>query len=64
MAAEQIVSGDGVVHAEAGEVVQTIVTGSGQSNLSDELYLGKYIVRENLLWMALLIGPNIRRVEI
>lgn len=46
VAAEQIVSGDGVVHAEAGEVVQTIVTGSGQSNLSDELYLGKYIVRE------------------
>lgn len=46
VAAEQIVSGDGVVHAEAGDVVQTIVTGNGESNLSDELYLGKYVIRE------------------
>lgn len=46
VAAEKIISGDGVVHAEAGEVVQTIVTGETESNWSDELYLGKYIVRE------------------
>lgn len=47
IAAEQIKSGDGVVHAEKGDVVQTIVTGNSESNLSDELYLGRYIVRES-----------------
>lgn len=46
IAAEQIKSGDGVVHAEKGDIVQTIVTGETESNLSDELYLGRYIVRE------------------
>lgn len=46
VAAEQIKSGDNIVHAEKGDVVQTIITGETESNLSDELYLGRYIVRE------------------
>lgn len=46
IAAENIVTGDGTVRAEKGEVVSTVTTdGSGKAK-TEALYLGKYIVKE------------------
>ena len=46
IAAEDIVTPDNTVHAEKGEVLETIVTSAEQKNISKPLYLGRYLVRE------------------
>lgn len=45
IAAEDIITPDNVVHYKKGDLVQNIVT-TKDKNVSQELYLGKYIVRE------------------
>ena len=45
-AAEDIITTDGTVRAEKGEVVDTITTGEDGTAESKELYLGKYEVKE------------------
>lgn len=45
-AAEDIVTPDGTVRAEKGNLVDTIVTDTNGNAKSKELYLGKYIVKE------------------
>lgn len=43
---EKIVSGDGTVQAEKGDLVDTVVIGSDGTGTSGELYLGKYHAAE------------------
>ena len=45
-AAEDIITTDGTVRAEKGEVVDTVTTGEDGTAESKELYLGKYEVKE------------------
>lgn len=45
-AAEDIITTDGTVRAEKGEVVDTLITGEDGTAESKELYLGKYEVKE------------------
>lgn len=45
-AAEDIVTPDGTVHAAAGDVVDTVVSGKNGKATSKNLYLGKYTVTE------------------
>ncbi|PNV68801.1 hypothetical protein C2L71_02185 [Enteroscipio rubneri] len=45
-AASDIVTGDGTVHAVAGEPVACIETGADGAAQTDELYLGSYVVAE------------------
>ena len=45
-AAEDIVTPDGTVRAQEGELVDTIVTGEDGKAYSEELFLGKYTVKE------------------
>ena len=46
VAADDIVTPDGTVRAQAGEVVDTLITGADGTAESKELYLGRYTVQE------------------
>lgn len=47
-AAEDIITGDGTIHHETGDIVETIVTDETGNATSGELYLGKYAVVETV----------------
>lgn len=47
-ASEDIVTGDGVTHYAAGDVIDTLITGVDGSATSSELYLGEYVVAETV----------------
>lgn len=46
VAAEDIVTGDGTVHARTGDVVARLTSDNNGTSTTPELYLGKYIVKE------------------
>ena len=46
IAAEDIITGDGVVHYRKGDVVETICTNGNNAVRSKELYIGKYLLVE------------------
>lgn len=45
-AAEDIITGDGTIRAEEGELVATLTTGTDGKAATGELYLGKYTIKE------------------
>ena len=46
MAAEDIVTPDGTIRLQKGEVAETLTTGKDGSAISKELFLGTYLVKE------------------
>ncbi len=63
-AAEDIVTTDGTVRAEKGEVVDTLTTGKDGKAKSKELYLGKYEVKEVTAPQGMVLNDEIHRVEL
>ena len=63
-AAEDIITTDGTVRAEKGEVVDTLTTGEDGTAESKELYLGKYEVREVTAPYGMVLNDEIHAVEL
>ena len=63
-AAEDIITTDGTVRAEKGEVVDTVTTGEDGTAESTELYLGKYEVREVTAPYGMVLNDEIHAVEL
>ena len=63
-AAEDIITIDGTVRAEKGEVVDTVTTGEDGTAESTELYLGKYEVREVTAPYGMVLNDEIHAVEL
>ena len=63
-AAEDIVTLDGTVRAEKGEVVDTITTGADGTATSKELYLGRYEVKEVTAPYGMVLNDEIHSVEL
>lgn len=57
-ALEDIQTLDGVTHAKAGDVVQTITTGPDGTAVSEPLYLGRYQVKERTAPEGMVINPE------
>lgn len=64
IAAEDIVTGDGTVRAEAGQVVAEITTGEDGIAKTGELYLGKYQVVETKAPNGFVLNATPRDVEL
>ena len=62
-AAEDIVTLDGTVRANKGEVVDTVTTGKDGTVKSKELYLGKYEVKEITAPYGMVLNEEVRSVE-
>jgi LPXTG-motif cell wall-anchored protein len=58
IAAEDIITPDGTIRAKQGEVVDTIITGSGGSVQSKELYLGNYYAAETAVPYGFLLDET------
>ena len=63
-AAEDIITTDGTVRAEKGEVVDTLTTGEDGMAESKELYLGKYEVKEVTAPYGMVLNDEIHAVEL
>ena len=63
-AAEDIVTLDGTVRANKGEVVDTVTTGKDGTAKSKELYLGKYEVKEITAPYGMVLNEEVRSVEL
>ena len=63
-AAEDIVTTDGTVRAEKGEVVDTLTTGEDGTAESKELYLGKYEVKEVTAPYGMVLSGEVHTVEL
>ena len=63
-AAEDIVTTDGTVRAEKGEVVDTITTGEDGTAESKELYLGRYEVKEVTAPYGMVLSEEVHAVEL
>ena len=63
-AAEDIITTDGTVRAEKGEVVDTLTTGEDGTAESKELYLGKYEVKEVTAPYGMVLNDEIHAVEL
>lgn len=63
-AAEDIVTLDGTVRANKGEVVDTVTTGKDGTAKSKELYLGKYAVKEITAPYGMVLNEEVRSVEL
>ncbi len=63
-AAENIVTLDGTVRANKGEVVDTVTTGKDGTVKSKELYLGKYEVKEITAPYGMVLNEEVRSVEL
>ena len=63
-AAEDIITTDGTVRAEKGEVVDTVTTGEDGTAESKELYLGKYEVKEVSAPYGMVLNDEIHAVEL
>lgn len=63
-AAEDIVTLDGTVRANKGEVVDTVTTGKDGTVKSKELYLGKYEVKEITAPYGMVLNEEVRSVEL
>ncbi len=62
-AAEDIITTDGTVRAEKGEVVDTLTTGEDGMAESKELYLGKYEVKEVTAPYGMVLNDEIHAVK-
>lgn len=63
-AAEDIVTLDGTVRAEKGEVVDTVTTGADGTATSKELYLGRYEVKEVKAPYGMVLNEEVHAVEL
>ena len=63
-AAEDIITTDGTVRAEKGEVVDTLTTGEDGTAESKELYLGKYEVKEVTAPYGMVLSDEAHAVEL
>lgn len=63
-AAEDIVTLDGTVRANKGEVVDTVTTGKDGTAKSKELYLGKYAVKEITAPYGMVLNEEVHSVEL
>ena len=63
-AAEDIITTDGTVRAEKGEVVDTLTTGEDGTAESKKLYLGKYEVKEVTAPFGMVLNDEIHAVEL
>ena len=63
-AAEDIVTLDGTVRANKGEVVDTVTTGKDGTAKSKELYLGKYAVKEIKAPYGMVLNEEVYSVEL
>ena len=63
-AAEDIVTLDGTVRVNKGEVVDTVTTGKDGTAKSKELYLGKYEVKEITAPYGMVLNEEVRSVEL
>lgn len=63
-AAEDIITADGTVRAEKGEVVDTLTTGEDGTAESKELYLGRYEVKEVTAPYGMVLNDEIHSVEL
>ena len=62
--AEDIVTLDGTVRANKGEVVDTVTTGKDGTAKSKELYLGKYAVKEITAPYGMVLNEEVHSVEL
>ena len=63
-AAEDIVTLDGTVRANKGEVVDTVTTGKDGTVKSKELYIGKYEVKEITAPYGMVLNEEVHSVEL
>lgn len=63
-AAEDIITTDGTVSAEKGEVVDTLTTGEDGTAESKELYLGRYEVKEVTAPYGMVLSEEVHAVEL
>ena len=63
-AAEDIVTLDGTVRVNKGEVVDTVTTGKDGTAKSKELYLGKYAVKEITAPYGMVLNEEVHSVEL
>ena len=63
-AAEDIITMDGTVRAEKGEVVDTLTTGEDGTAESKELYLGRYEVKEVTAPYGMVLSEEVHAVEL
>ena len=63
-ALEDIVTPDGVVHAEAGELVAALTTGSDGTATSEPLYLGRYQISERTAPAGMVLDPEPKEVTL
>ena len=61
---EDIITTDGTVRAEKGEVVDTLTTGEDGTAESKELYLGKYEVKEITAPYGMVLSNEVHAVEL
>ena len=64
IAAEDIITQDGTVRNQKGEVVDTVTTDENGTAVSRELYLGKYEVREITAPYGMVLNPEPHCVEL
>lgn len=64
VAAEDIITQDGTVRNQKGEVVDTVTTDENGTAVSRELYLGKYEVREITAPHGMVLNPEPHSVEL
>lgn len=62
MALEDIVTPDGTIRAKAGELVDTLTTGSKGTDTSEPLYLGRYQVLERKAPEGMVLDPEPKEV--
>ena len=63
-AAEDIITTDGTVRAEKGEIVDTLTTGEDGTAESKELYLGRYEVKEVTAPYGMVLSGEVHAVEL
>lgn len=63
-AAEDIVTTDGTVRAEKGEIVDTVTTGGDGTAKSKELYLGRYEIKEITAPYGMVLNEEVHSVEL
>ena len=64
IAAEDIITQDGTVRNQKGEIVDTVTTDETGTAVSRELYLGKYEVREIVVPHGMVLNPEPHCVEL
>lgn len=62
IASKNIVTGDGTVRAQKGDVVDTITTSKTGTGSSDLLYLGQYEIVERIVPENMTLNPNPKKV--